>query len=166
MTDPIPKKPKKGRPQVWQTKIIAPPEALALYEMIASLQHSTAFKGCHVYSGARDRHSGIPMFKFEGRVHSMPFIVTSFMGLEYGKRNCQTPGCMNPFHYTPPSERVTPDQNHFLAPVMSPDDNLDLLDYHVEECGIPCDFTSLRAAIPPEDISDANLRTAIEQYRR
>lgn len=154
-----------GRPPTWMTKIDAPPAAISLYEMIASLQHSDVFKTCHVYSGAHDRHSGVPMFKFEGRVHSMPFVISSFMGIEYGKRTCQTTGCVNPFHYAPPSERITPDQNHFVPPILPEDGFKDLLDYYVEEVGIALEFTPLREAIPPEDISDANLRTAIQQYQ-
>ncbi len=96
----------------------------------------------------------------------MPFIISSFMGIEYGKRNCETPGCVNPFHYAPPSERITPDQNQFLAPPpQDSDSDLDLLDYYVEDMGVQCDFTSLRPRIPVEDISDVNLRAAILKYR-
>ena len=160
---PDPKK--RGRPATWHTKIEAPKAALALYELIANLQNTDAFRTCHVYSGAKDRLSGVPMFKFEGRVHAMPYIISSYMGIEYGKRTCSTPGCVNPFHYAPPSERLLPEQNVFQAPPAVGNDWNDLIDYYVEERGIKLDYTALRAEIPPEDIDDANLRTAIANYK-
>lgn len=156
---------KRGRPPTWHSKIEAPAAALKLYELLAGLQNTDAFRTCHIYSGAMDKHNGIPMFKFEGRVHAMPYVISSFMGLEYGKKTCATPGCVNPFHYAPPSERITPDLNHFQAPQQVGNDWNDLIDYYVEEVGIALDYTKLREAIPAEDIDDANLRTAIANYK-
>jgi hypothetical protein len=156
---------KRGRPPTWHSKIQAPLAAIALYEMIADLQNTDAFRTCHVYSGAVDKKTGLPMFKFEGRVHAMPYVISSYMGIEYGKRICNTDGCVNPFHYAPPSERVEPSVNHFQAPQAAGSDWNDLVDYYVEEVGVPLDYSKLRAAIPAEDIDDANLRTAVLNYK-
>jgi hypothetical protein len=162
---PAPKVKPTGRKTSWPTKIDAPPEALALYEMISSLQHSTAFKTCHPYQGATSKNTGIPMFKFEGRVHAMPYIICSFMGIEYGTRNCKTYGCMNPFHYSPPPRISGAQMAHIDLPMptLAPDYH-DLLEYYVEEVGIQPNYTALRAAIPTDDISDAALRAAVQAW--
>lgn len=158
-------KPKLGRPLTWMTKIDAPPEAQAFYEMLAAMQHSRAFKTCHIYKGSVDKKTGIPMLRFEGRVHSMPYVISSFMGIEYGRRNCQTPGCVNPFHYAPPDRPVQQvKMDEAIAPPATGDDWNDLIDYYVEEQGVKLNYLALRAAIPEEDINEFALRTAIENY--
>ncbi len=154
-----------GRPPTWLTKIDAPASALRLYAMLAELQNSDAFRTCHPYSGAHTA-KGVPLFKFEGRVHAMPYIIASHMGLEYGNKTCSTPGCVNPFHYAPPSERLPQDQTQFTPPQAAGSDWDDLILYYIEEVGVrPINFSALRAAIPVEDMDDHNLRTALQTYQ-
>lgn len=156
---------RRGRPPVWQTRIKAPPLALELYRLMARLQNSDAFRTCHVYEGSHD-HAGIPMFKFGGKVTAMPYVISTFMGVEYGTKTCQTPGCTNPFHYAPPTDRINPALMEFVAPTPAVDEGwTDLIDYYVEDKGIALEFKPLREAIPLEDIGDDALRGAIEMYK-
>lgn len=151
-----------ARPKTWFKKVTAPPEAMAFYEMIAMLQDSGAFRECHPCEGAVD-HAGVPVIKWQGRVHALPYVISSVMGIEYGKRKCSTRNCINPFHYAVP-DRVGGEP---LIPTIPQGDQWNsLVDFYVEDKGLELSYPVLRAAIPREDIDDENLQAAIRNYKR
>lgn len=167
MTAPLPLK-RRGPKVKWNTKITAPPEALALYALIASLQQSDAFNSCHIYHGAL--LDGVPMVKFKGEVTGLPHVVASYLGLHTSDSQCRTPGCCNPFHYLAQgdvSERliqVEEISDRVLQPGV--EDWLDLIEYAIEEnrirSDVPRTFDLLRPLIPVEDLSDAQLEMALK----
>lgn len=93
-----------ARPTTWHKKISASKEALAFYEALVIAHEAGAFNECHVYSGALDR-KGNPIVGAKNSSTTAPLsqVVAGFLGLRInGRRNCGTPGCMNPLHYQEP----------------------------------------------------------------
>lgn len=160
----------KGRPQVWQTKISAPPLALEFYALIAKLQKSEAFATCHIYDGARV--DGVPIVKWQGTATKLPYVVASYMGLSSDLQQCGTPGCCNPFHYLPPqhdsallvqgkeavSDRVSSDVAEWA----------DLVEYELDKRAkriATTSFEDLRGWIDPLDLNDSQLTSAINHLK-
>ena len=147
----------------WPDRIKAPAEALRMYRYMVKMQQSKAWQQCHVFEGAM--RGGIPVISWDSKATSLPKIVCSFMGLQYKKKTCNTPGCMNPFHYV--------DQGNFqdkMLPVereLSPaeayqpnfEDFKETVRFYIEENDLESPtFEQLRSLIPIEDISDDLLR--------
>lgn len=158
----------------WPDKIDAPAEALKMYRCMARLQHSKEFQKCHVFKGASSSR-GVPLVSWENRTTQLPKVVCSFMGLEYRKKTCNTPGCMNPFHYL--SSGKTEDSAFQVERVHEPAPPLvvdmggyvETIGYYIEKDGVGIDnptFEQLRALIPAEDMADEILRNALVEYQK
>lgn len=154
----------------WPEKIKAPAEAIKLYRQMAKLQMTKDFQKCHIYEGAST--NGVPVVSWDNKVTALPKIICSFMGLPFKKKTCNTPGCMNPFHYV---DQVDPTRGKLpqaLAPVPvilpSLADYIELVVYHIEEnCPNPNPtFEQLRSIIPAEDITDELLQKVLNEINR
>lgn len=166
-----------GRPITWPSKVSAPPEALALYRMIAKLQNSEAFKTCHIYNGAKI--AGMPVIRFEGKVTSLPFVVASFMGMPYAERLCESDSCINPFHYTPniaEMERLIsgverkPDAWSSAPPPATNylDDWLELIEYETDRARLRREdwsFEAIRPLIHVDDMTDHDLHLVMRHLK-
>ena len=157
----------KGRPPKWADKIDCPPEAKEFYELIQKLQTSTAFRDCHVFSGASINH--VPHISWDNTVTALPKVILGFLGIPYRRQICKTHGCANPFHYVdaglgkvtlkglkgPIPEPHRPDSNEAL---------IELVEYHIDKAGFEPDeatFENVRPLIPQEDITDELLKLSL-----
>lgn len=149
-----------GRKTEFPTKIKAPEPMLKLYAAIAEvLATPDLLESCHVYHGAHLK--GIPVIKYKSRPVSMPRIFANMFALNAGYKTCSTPGCCNPMHYLGkrPSSIIEE------APTMSTlSDDVDTLDYYIETYSLTPDFSTLRSAIPDDDMSDTRIKEALNEY--
>ncbi len=164
-------KPKRGRPQVWPSKIVAPPLAIELYQLIGKLQKSDDFETCHIYKGAR--LNGEPMIKFNGKSTGLAFVVASYMGLPSSTQKCDTPGCCNPFHYLPNGtdggRLIEGNESKEVIGVhdISVEEWSDLIDYEIDRRAMKredVNFDSVRAIVMVEDLSDEQLKAGLQHY--
>lgn len=107
------------------------------------------------------------MIKFNKRVTSLPFVIASYMGLPYGKQQCTTVGCCNPFHYLPTGVHILvqgkEEQDRTLDTGL--EDWVDLVEYTIDKNMVrkeDVSFETLRALIPAEDLNDEQLTAALE----
>ena len=156
----------------WPERITAPKEAKQLYRWMAKAQLAKAFTECHVYDGANI--NGVPYVSWENKSTNLPKIVCSFMGLQYSRKTCKTPNCMNPFHYIQTgnlNDSLLPVERE-LKPVPPPPevslgDYLETVRYYIEENDLTDpDFSQLRPIIPAEDISDEILQKVVNELKR
>lgn len=151
----------RGAKPSWPRRIDAPADALRFYELVASMSASDSYRECHVFNGAADE-KGVPLFKFGGRVHAMPKIFCTVLGLEYGRTNCGTRGCINPFHYAVGQQPPMLASDRPEVSVL--EGTKDLLDYYIEEKGVEPLFHALRVEIPMEDLSNEDLHAGLSYY--
>lgn len=161
---------RRGRPTIFPSKIVAPPDAMELYRLIAKLQRSDAFDECHIYTGAS--LSDEPMIKWHGKVTSLPGVVCSFIGMPKGLNQCGTPDCCNPFHWVPrewQDDLLVQSREHMEAPIESGlDDWVDLIDYEADKRMVRvADLTvpMVREWIPIEDLSDEQITMALNKMQ-
>lgn len=159
---------KQGRPPKWSNHIKAPPDAIRLYKLIEELQTSTAFRECHPFKGAILNH--VPVISWHNRVTALPKIILGFLGIPYRKQLCATHGCANPFHYADLEYKTNLETLKGPDPVphisSSLEGYIELIEYYMEKEGfenLTPTFDNLRRHIPIEDISDVDLRLAIEK---
>lgn len=158
-----------ARPVSWPSKITgASPEAMEFYELVAKLQRTTAFADCHVYHGARI--GDLPHVAFGTTTTNLPRMICGFLGIPYRKRLCNTPGCMNPFHYTnvamqqafvSPEFAETP-----VVPLVDKEAYRELIQYVIDEHEIPTPptFENIRKYVPVEDMDDLTLKETIQSW--
>lgn len=159
-----------GRPATWPKRITAPPLALELYALIAKLARTPGvFAECHVFEGAA--LGEIPVIKWEGEVTKLPHVVASHLGLPQGGKQCQTPGCCNPFHYlsgatsvdTLVSAAEQPKEQTF-AYGANLEEWVELVEYELDKRGKRVGdvaFEEVRGWILAEDLSDEQIRSAL-----
>lgn len=150
----------------WPEKIKAPKDAMKLYRLMAKLQESKDFQKCHIFEGASV--NGVPFVSWENKATALPRVVCSFMGLPYKKKTCNTPHCMNPFHFVDQNmvaeNRLPVEQVHQPAQVVTPslEDFIETVRYYIEENDLTNPtFEQLRPIIHADDISDEILQKAI-----
>lgn len=159
-----------ARPISWPNKITgASPEALKFYQLVAELQESTAFADCHVFTGAHI--GGLPHIAVDKKTTNLPKRLCLFLGVPYRKQLCNTPSCMNPFHYVDlnlqhafatapevaePAVLPLPPLLELKESVLYVVNNMDLPN--------PPSFEDVRPHIHPDDLPDEQLHKVIQQW--
>ena len=160
---------KLGRPTTWPTQIQAPTLALEFYELLARISPSDAFDGCHIYTGPSRSHK-VPIISFKGKLKPLASVAASALGLPTSQKTCGTKDCVNPFHHLPAVTTTFVTANtRDTAPQEFKGPNIaelwELIEYTADENALPLaklTFTTLRPLIHPDDMSDFNLKLALE----
>ena len=165
---------KAGRPTTWHLQISAPNTALAFYKALSDLlDNPESFDICHVFSGAKN--GGTPVIKNKGKATVLASVISSFLALETGRKQCSTPGCMNPLHYlkASPEQFISTEKDKEIIPQIpmpTGEQFAEIVEYEQDRQDLrykkPYQFADFRPKINAIDLSDQQLTMALEYLNK
>lgn len=168
------KEKKPGRPTTWHLQISAPNTALAFYKTLSDLlDNPESFDICHVFSGAKN--GSTPVIKHKGKVTVLASVISSFLALETGRKQCSTPGCMNPLHYlkASPDAFVSAESEKEIVPQIpmpTGEQFAEIVEYEIDRQDLrykkPYKIEDFRPKINSIDLTDPQLQMALEYLNR